>query len=304
MPLRQPWMYIKHQCCPRKCESGGFVVSTPVAITTDFDNDGDSPTGYPVNESNFPNAPDIGADEIGGIPTIYRTGNNLYSVREHQQYKQPDINGYNYWRYRCSYCRIRSARALLEKELRFLSAGTGSMGQRINLILLLLVQGPLLVMLSRTILLHRILFLVRIPAHFLLSEQADIQLHLRGCSTPQPRLLHTQYWQTSQVFSMLGQERTYTTLTAAIADINAKYIGGPVTLLLDRSHINGETCPMTLNPTRDPVQQTAWRSGRMTGILHLSPIPSQHQASYPEWIWLPDQSTGQIMEAAAGSYFR
>lgn len=52
-----------------QCESGGVTVSSPVSITTDFDNQPRYPNpGYPVHPSYPANAPDIGADEFGGIP--------------------------------------------------------------------------------------------------------------------------------------------------------------------------------------------------------------------------------------------
>ena len=50
-------------------ESSGTVISTPVAITTDFDGDATYPnSGYPNNLSYPATAPDMGADEFGGIP--------------------------------------------------------------------------------------------------------------------------------------------------------------------------------------------------------------------------------------------
>ncbi|MEI6681395.1 MAG: T9SS type A sorting domain-containing protein [Bacteroidota bacterium] len=49
-------------------ESSGLVVSTP-NINTDFDNDPRYPNaGFPVNLAYPPTAPDMGADEFGGIP--------------------------------------------------------------------------------------------------------------------------------------------------------------------------------------------------------------------------------------------
>ncbi|MEI7663570.1 MAG: hypothetical protein WCK34_15280, partial [Bacteroidota bacterium] len=49
------------------CESGGTVVSTPVAIATDIDNDPRYPNpGYPDNATTPATRPDIGADEFGG----------------------------------------------------------------------------------------------------------------------------------------------------------------------------------------------------------------------------------------------
>ncbi|MEI6684064.1 MAG: hypothetical protein WCO44_15650 [Bacteroidota bacterium] len=50
-----------------KCESGGQVVNTPVAITDDFDGDARYPNaGYPVSGLDPSTAPDIGADEFAG----------------------------------------------------------------------------------------------------------------------------------------------------------------------------------------------------------------------------------------------
>ncbi|MEI7661019.1 MAG: hypothetical protein WCK34_02415 [Bacteroidota bacterium] len=50
-----------------KTESGGQVISTPVAITDDFDGDARYPNaGYPVNGLDPSTAPDIGADEFAG----------------------------------------------------------------------------------------------------------------------------------------------------------------------------------------------------------------------------------------------
>jgi hypothetical protein len=51
-----------------QCEAAGSTITTP-AITDDFDGQARYPnTGYPVNPSYPPTAPDIGADEFGGIP--------------------------------------------------------------------------------------------------------------------------------------------------------------------------------------------------------------------------------------------
>ncbi len=55
---------------PTQCESGGIVVSAPVDITTDYDGDARYPnTGYPDNAAAPAVAPDMGADEFGGMGT-------------------------------------------------------------------------------------------------------------------------------------------------------------------------------------------------------------------------------------------
>lgn len=52
-----------------QCESGGSEVTTPIAITTDYDGNPRFPNpGYPFNPMYPPIAPDIGADEFAGIP--------------------------------------------------------------------------------------------------------------------------------------------------------------------------------------------------------------------------------------------
>jgi len=49
------------------CESGGIAISSPFAITDDYDGDPRYPNaGYPVNPLDPPTAPDMGADEFGG----------------------------------------------------------------------------------------------------------------------------------------------------------------------------------------------------------------------------------------------
>jgi trimeric autotransporter adhesin len=65
---------------PTQCEAGGSVMSVPVAIATDFDSLPRFPnTGYPVNASFTPNAPDIGADEFGGLPNDITPPSIAYS---------------------------------------------------------------------------------------------------------------------------------------------------------------------------------------------------------------------------------
>ncbi len=52
-----------------QCESGGSIVTVPMKLTTDYDGEPRFPNpGYPVHASWPANAPDIGADEFGGIP--------------------------------------------------------------------------------------------------------------------------------------------------------------------------------------------------------------------------------------------
>jgi len=66
---------------PTLCESGGDIISFPVVISSDIDNQPRYPyPGYPDNPSYPATAPDIGSDEFAGItldlipPTIYYDG--------------------------------------------------------------------------------------------------------------------------------------------------------------------------------------------------------------------------------------
>lgn len=60
-------------------ESGGSTISTPIAITTDFDGQPRYPNpGYPAHPLYPPTAPDIGADEFGGKPLDINPPNISY----------------------------------------------------------------------------------------------------------------------------------------------------------------------------------------------------------------------------------
>jgi trimeric autotransporter adhesin len=66
----QPYNLHMRTNVPTQLESGGAVVSAPVDITTDYDGDARYPnTGYPDNAGSPATAPDIGADEFGGLGT-------------------------------------------------------------------------------------------------------------------------------------------------------------------------------------------------------------------------------------------
>jgi trimeric autotransporter adhesin len=65
---------------PTQLESAGQIISAPIAITTDYDGDARYPNaGYPLNPSFPPTAPDIGADEFGGIPADLSPPDIIYS---------------------------------------------------------------------------------------------------------------------------------------------------------------------------------------------------------------------------------
>ncbi len=76
-------MHLKNNVATQ-CEHGGSIVSSPVAITTDFDNDARYPNpGYPVNASYPPLAPDLGADEFGCIPNDITPPSITYTPLNH-----------------------------------------------------------------------------------------------------------------------------------------------------------------------------------------------------------------------------
>ena len=64
-----------------QCESGGTIITSPFAITTDYDNDNRYPTaGYPGTA----NAPDIGADEFAGLPSDITAPTITYNLLGNQ----------------------------------------------------------------------------------------------------------------------------------------------------------------------------------------------------------------------------
>jgi len=65
----QPYDLHLKSSVPNQCESGGSVVSGALNITSDYDGNPRYPNpGYPYQAGFPPNAPDMGADEFGGIP--------------------------------------------------------------------------------------------------------------------------------------------------------------------------------------------------------------------------------------------
>jgi len=232
-----------------QCESGGFVVSTPVAITTDFDNNWRYPNlGYPVNGSNFPNAPDIGADEIGGIPNdltapaitytpfgnINNTSNRTLTATITDGTGVPIATSalpVLYWK-KNSGAYIPAQGTWVSGSTYTFTFGAGtSIGDVVSYYIV--AQDN-----------------VSTPnaGAFPFVGASGFTTSPPACSTPPTSpSTYTVLANIAGIFHV-GTGKDYTTLTAAIADINAKYIGGPVTLLLDDPTYNGETCPMTLNP--------------------------------------------------------
>ena len=63
-----------------QCEGSGTIISSPISIVDDYDGQARYPnTGYPVNPSYPPTAPDIGADEFGGIPIDLNSPSIVYT---------------------------------------------------------------------------------------------------------------------------------------------------------------------------------------------------------------------------------
>lgn len=65
---------------PTQCEGSGTVISAPIAVNDDWDGNPRYPnSGYPINPSYPPTAPDIGADEFGGIPVDLNPPTTVYT---------------------------------------------------------------------------------------------------------------------------------------------------------------------------------------------------------------------------------
>jgi hypothetical protein len=79
-----------------QCESGGIIVSFPISIITDFDENARYPNpGYPDNPNYPATAPDVGADEFAGKPFVTGTLGNISLVPKVYQLYQNYPNPFN-----------------------------------------------------------------------------------------------------------------------------------------------------------------------------------------------------------------
>ncbi|MEI6681394.1 MAG: T9SS type A sorting domain-containing protein [Bacteroidota bacterium] len=230
-----------------QCESGGSVVSTPVAITTDFDGDARYPNaGYPVGSST-PSAPDIGADEFGGILLDLTPPNIAYTPFLNTSSLTPrtltatitDASGVGtgtglprlYWKkfYNGSWTSVQGT-SIGSNQYTF-TFGSG-------------------VVLNDSIYYYVVAQDVATTPNIGAMPSggaSGFTINPPACSTP-PTVPYAYkiVGQLCGTFNV-GVGQTYTTLTAAIADLNAKEVTCPIVFkLTDATYSASETFPIVL----------------------------------------------------------
>jgi trimeric autotransporter adhesin len=229
-----------------QCESGGSVISVP-AITTDFDNNPRFPnTGYPVG-SVTPFAPDMGADEFGGTPNDLTPPAIAYSALAPTNLTAArtltvtitDGNGVPtsgpglpmlYWKVNAgSYVGVQGV--FVSGSTYTFSFGAGvATGDIVSYYVVAQDMSPAMNVIAR-------------PS----TGATGYSVNPPACSTaPATPESYTIVPSFTGVFHV-GVGKDYATLTAAAADVNAKVLTGPVTLILDDATYPSEIYPVSFN---------------------------------------------------------
>jgi trimeric autotransporter adhesin len=232
------------------CESGGTVISTPISIVTDYDGDSRFPNGgYPDNPSYPATAPDIGADEMAGIPLDvngpvinYATLTNTSSTTARMVTATiTDVTGVPtsgiglprlYWKINAGTWNFTAGNPIGGNQYTF-TFGAG------------VITGD-------------------IVSYYIAAQDNDTPTPL---SSANPAIGASGYTvnppavtvppTSPNTYTILGSlcgtytvgaGQTYTTLTAAIADLNAKEITCPVIFRLTDATYASETFPITIVP--------------------------------------------------------
>ena len=267
-----------------QCEAGGIGISSPVAVTTDFDGEPRFPfSGYP-HGTFMPNAPDIGADEFGGLSTDLTPPAITYT---------PLVNTMN-----------GNARTLVVS----ITDGTGvpQAGTGLPVLYWKINAGSYQAVQATFVSGHTYSFvfgagavLGDVVSYYVVAQDlaatpnvianpspgaTGYSANPPACSTgPATPSTYTIQLAISGVFHV-GVGKNYTRLTDAAADINSKVLAGPVTLILDDNIYPSEVFPVTFNSNPGSTQAnsitikpntgtTPYFYGSLpTGLLNLNGI--------------------------------
>jgi len=270
---------------PTQCEAGGFSTITPVSITNDLDSEPRFPnTGFPVNDAFSPNAPDIGADEFGGLandlvgPAITYTAFLNTASTDNRILTATITDGTGvptsgpglpvlYWKINSGAYQAVQANWLSGNNYSF-SFGAGvAVGDIVSYYIVAQDIAP-----------------TPNVACMPLNGATGYTANPPACSTPPvPPSSYTILPGISGV-KHIGIGKDYETITAAAYDISTKVVNGPLTLLLDDASYPSETFPITfvsnvgsnatntitLRPNED--QTVAIIASSATGILDLNGV--------------------------------
>ena len=232
------------------CESGGTIISLPLSIITDYDGDSRYPNGGYPNNISFPaTAPDIGADEFAGIPL--------------------DVNGPI-----ISYTPLvstasttsRTLTSTITDESGVPTSGIGlpRLYWKINAGSWNSVAGVSIGGNQYTFTFGAGVVIGNVVSYYIVAQDNDSPTPLASANpaigasgyTINPPAVSTPPT-TPNSYTILGSlcgtynvgvGQTYNTLTAAVADLNAKAITCPVTFLLTDATYTSETFPITIVP--------------------------------------------------------
>jgi trimeric autotransporter adhesin len=233
---------------PTKCEAGGFVVSTPLAITTDFDGDARFPNaGYPVNGSFTPNAPDIGADEFGGLPNDVTPPAIIYTPFTQTSSFLPrtllatitDGTGVPtagiglpvlYWKLNNGAWQPVQATWVSGSTYSFTFGQANAYHDVISYYIVAQDMAP-----------------TPNVGAFPWQGASGFTANPPACSTPPTNPSSYLIIQDISGTFHVGVGKTYTTLSAAASDLNDKFMVGAVTFILDDNTYPSETFPILFN---------------------------------------------------------
>lgn len=231
-----------------QCEHGGSVVSTPIAVTTDFDNDPRYPNpGFPVNASFPPNAPDMGADEIGGVSNDLTAPAIIYTPLNHTYNGNP-----------------RTLTATITDGAGVPTTGVGLpvLYWKVNTGSYQAAQGTYVSGNSYSFVFGAGTVVGDVVSYYIAAQDITSTPNVGMfpwigsggyfanpplCNTaPTAPYTYTVIQGISGVFHV-GTGKDYATLSVAVNDINLKFISGPLTLVLDDATYPGEIFPIIFN---------------------------------------------------------
>lgn len=234
---------------PTQCESGGVTISSPIAVTVDIDGQSRYPNpGYPVNIFYTPKAPDIGADEFGGVPSDLIPPSISFIPLPNSSDGQPktlvvgitDGSGVPktgiglarlFWKINNGTYQAVNANWVSDTTYTFTFGGGTVLGDVVSYYFVAQdLANPVNVGATPW------------------QGAAGFTINPPACSTPPSAPFTFMHVQTISGVFHVGVGKNYTTLTAAFNDLNTKYWNGPVTLILDDATYPNETYPLTLLP--------------------------------------------------------
>jgi trimeric autotransporter adhesin len=268
---------------PSQCEAGGSIIGAPVPVINDFDGNPRFPNaGYPVHASFTPNAPDIGADEFGGIANDITVPAIVYTPLSDTNISSPrtlvasitdgsgvPVSGIGlpvlYWRINADPYQAAQGIYISGNNYSF-TFGQGTVsGDLVSYYIAAQDNAP-----------------TPNVGTYAYYGASGFSSNPPACSTaPYSPDEYEVVPSISGVFHV-GVGKDYTTLTEAAVDINEKWIAAPVTLILDDPTYPSESFPIFFrqNPGSSSVntltiRPNAGNTALISGSLNQSIIELQ-----------------------------